>query len=40
MEESLVGGKRNMRRRKMFIQRDENRFRLIEVTDFGWREPN
>jgi hypothetical protein len=35
MEESLIGGERNMRRRKMFIQRDENRFRFVEVMYFG-----
>jgi hypothetical protein len=40
MKENLIGGERNVRRRKMFIQRDENRFRLVEVTDFGGREPN
>jgi hypothetical protein len=39
MEESLIGGRRNMRR-KMFVQRNEDRFRLVEVIDFGGREPN
>ncbi len=34
MKETLIGGERNMRRRKMFIQRDENRFRFVEVMYF------
>ncbi len=39
MEESLVGGRRSIRR-KMRLEGDNDRFRFVEVTDFGWREPS